>query len=243
MKLDLSTVWRAARSLPEREIFFWPGSVGRVLRKLYWKQRLGGMGEGCVIDIGVIIESPEHVFLGDSVWLDKHVQIIAGPTRPRANLKEKPNPRYRGRPGEVHLVGGNHVAPFCVLQGHGGIWLGRDVGVASHSAIYSLSNHYRAGPEHDRWNGDYDALIKFSPFAPPEQQALISAPVVFEDGAGLALNCAVLPGSIVGRCSWIGAGSVVHGVVPPGVIAGGNPLRVIKQRFAEPIPEDPPARS
>jgi acetyltransferase-like isoleucine patch superfamily enzyme len=237
MNINLETLWRAARSLPEREIFFWPGSVGRLLRKLYWKPRLGAMGEGCVIDLGVIIQSPEHVFLGDRVWLDTHVQIIAGPKSPQENLREKPNPRFRGKPGEVHLKGGNHIAPFCLLQGHGGIWLGRHVGVATHSAIYSLSNHYRAHESDDDFDGDYEKLIKFSPLVPASQQALISSPVVFEDGTALGLNCVALPGATVGRYSWIGTGSVVQGVVPAGVIAGGNPLRVLKQRFARPVEE------
>jgi acetyltransferase-like isoleucine patch superfamily enzyme len=234
MRINVQSLWRAVRSIPEREIFFWPGSVGRSLRKAYWRERLGSMGSGCAIDVGVIIEAPEHVFLGDNVWLDNYVQIIAGPPAPRENLTERPNPRYRGKPGEIHLAGGNHVAPFCVLQGHGGLWLGRDVGVAAHSAIYSLSNHYRAHEEDDYFDGDYDKLIKFSPLVPPSQQALVSSPVVFEDGAALGLSCSVLPGATVGRYSWIGAGSVVHGAVPEGVIAGGNPLRVLKQRFKTP---------
>jgi len=234
MNDSLARLERAARSLPEWAITYWPGGVGRALRKLYWKPRLGAMGERCVIDVGVIIQGAEHVFLGDDVWLDNYVQIIAGPHRPGEDLRVKPNARYRGGPGQVRLCGGNHVAPFCVLQGHGGLWIGRDVGIAAHSMIYSLSNHYRSGPEHDVYDGDYDKVVKFAVHG-AAPRAYIASAVVFEDASALGLNSVVLPGSTVGRYSWIASASMVHGEVPPGVIAGGNPLRILKQRFGRPI--------
>lgn len=231
--LDKSALYRAAMSLPESLITEISGPIGRVLRRIYWKQRLGAMGEGCVIEKGVMIQSPEHVYLGDQVWLDTHVQIIAGPPRLRGNMRTKANHGYRGKPGEVHLRGGNHIAPFCILQGHGGIWLGRDVGVAARTSIYTLSNHYRASADDDVFPAEYRNAIKFSPFAPEAESALVCGPVVFEDGSGLGLHSVVLPGSTVSRYSWIGTASVVNGdFVPEGVIAAGNPLRVVKQRFS-----------
>ena len=80
--------------------------------------------------------------------------------------------------------------------------------------------------------------IKYSPLVPPEQQAYIESPIVMEDASGVAVGSVVLPGSIIGSYSWVGSGSVVRGRIPRGVIAGGSPAAVLKQRFGAPIAQD-----
>jgi acetyltransferase-like isoleucine patch superfamily enzyme len=61
---------------------------------------------------------------------------------------------------------------------------------------------------------------------PPEPQArdrvLIGADVF------IGARTIVLSGSTIGEGSVIGAGSVVKGEIPPGVVAAGNPCRVIR---------------
>lgn len=55
-----------------------------------------------------------------------------------------------------------------------------------------------------------------------------TAPVVIEDGAFIGMQSLVLKGVTIGERSVIGAGSVVTRDIPPGVIAAGNPARVIR---------------
>ena len=68
--------------------------------------------------------------------------------------------------------------------------------------------------------------------------------VVIEDGAWLAGRVTVRPGARIGAGSVITAGSVVDGEIPPGVVAGGVPARVLRSVAAplvHPTPEpDPP---
>jgi len=193
------------------------------------------MGSGCVIDVGVLIPTPEAVFLGENVWIDAYVILLAGSIEPRPNTRVLPNSAYRGAPGELHIGSNTHVAPFCLLQGHGGMHIGKDSGIGSHSSLYSVSNHYRGPNLPDEFDGEYDHVIKYSPLVPPEQQAYISSPVVMEDASGVAVGSVVLPGATIGQYSWIGAGSVVRGKIPAGVIAGGNPAATLKQRFGRAI--------
>lgn len=61
-----------------------------------------------------------------------------------------------------------------------------------------------------------------------------SRPVVIEDDVFIGANALVLKGSHIGRGSVIGAGSVVVGVVPAGVIAAGNPARAIREVLPRP---------
>jgi len=60
-------------------------------------------------------------------------------------------------------------------------------------------------------------------------QAAQNKPIIIEDDVFIGMNCLVMKGVTIGRGSVIGAGSVVTRSVPPGVIAAGNPARVIKE--------------
>lgn len=69
----------------------------------------------------------------------------------------------------------------------------------------------------------------------PEDQNLpfravnITQPITIEDYCWLGAGVTVLPGVTIGKGSVIGASSVVTKDVPPGVVAVGNPCRVVRQ--------------
>ncbi len=62
--------------------------------------------------------------------------------------------------------------------------------------------------------------------APPEPKE--ADRVVIRDDVFIGARSIVLRGSTIGEGSVIGAGSVVKGEIPPGVVAAGNPCRVIR---------------
>ena len=72
----------------------------------------------------------------------------------------------------------------------------------------------------------------FHPLNPEARQSnpqqADSAPVIIEDDVFIGMNCLILKGVTIGKGSVIGAGSVVTSSIPAGVIAAGNPARVIK---------------
>ena len=53
-------------------------------------------------------------------------------------------------------------------------------------------------------------------------------PVVIEDNVWIGGNVVILPGVTIGEGSVIAAGSIVTRDIPPRVVAGGNPCRVIR---------------
>jgi maltose O-acetyltransferase len=55
------------------------------------------------------------------------------------------------------------------------------------------------------------------------------SPITIEDDVWLGGGAIVLPGVTIGRASVVGAGSVVTKDIPPGVVAVGNPCRVIRE--------------
>ncbi|MEG0367898.1 MAG: sugar O-acetyltransferase [Coprobacillus sp.] len=54
-------------------------------------------------------------------------------------------------------------------------------------------------------------------------------PIIIEDNVWLGANVSILQGVTIGEGSVIAAGSVVNKDIPPHVIAGGMPCRVIKK--------------
>ncbi|NWL88060.1 MULTISPECIES: DapH/DapD/GlmU-related protein [unclassified Paenibacillus] len=66
----------------------------------------------------------------------------------------------------------------------------------------------------------------------PELRAtgqMYAFPVVIEDGVWIGSGAIINPGVTIGKNSVIGAGSIVTTDVPPGVIAVGNPCRVLRE--------------
>ena len=53
-------------------------------------------------------------------------------------------------------------------------------------------------------------------------------PIEIGDGVWLASRVTILPGTKIGAGTVITAGSIVSGEIPAGVIAGGNPARVLR---------------
>lgn len=63
-----------------------------------------------------------------------------------------------------------------------------------------------------------------------------AAPVTIGPGAWIGGRVVVCPGVRIGAGSTVGAGSVVTRDVPPGVVAAGNPCRVLRPLDATPAP-------
>jgi len=194
-----------------------PGPVGHFLRFRYWRRRLQHLGNGTRIDVGVYIQQPSHVRIGSGCWIDRHVQILAGPPAgDRATFREE-NPDFAFAAGDVVIGDRTHIGPFVVLSGIGGIHIGCNSTVAAGAKVYSFTHHYRnlADPEDQ---GQYS----FTSLARADQQALISGPVVMKDHAAIGLNAVVLPGVTIGRGSWVAAGTVLSTDVPNQTLVYGN---------------------
>jgi len=56
-----------------------------------------------------------------------------------------------------------------------------------------------------------------------------AADIIVEDGCWIGYGALILPGVTIGKNSIIGAGSVVARDIPNGVVAAGNPCRVIRE--------------
>ncbi len=113
-----------------------------------------------------------------------------------------------------NLTLGNRVSihPYTMIAAIGEITIGDNVGIASHCSIIAV------GHEHS----DIDKPIK--------EQEINSDPIVIGNDVMIGTHASVLGKSVIGDGSFISAGSVVAGNIPPYSIVVGNPGRIVANR-------------
>lgn len=114
---------------------------------------------------------------------------------------------------------GDHVwiGYHCLLDGIGGITIGKGVNIASHTVIYTHSSQNSI-----RFLGE-----KFIEVPAEKRPAYILAGVKVGEFTFIGTGCILLPGTELGKGCIVGAGSVVKGVFPDHSILTGNPAKVI----------------
>jgi len=187
-----------------------------VLRGWAYRSVLGSVGRGCLIEPGVRLLVPRRIFLGQRVMVGERCFLDANTPRGRIELQDDV---WLSR--ESYIVAGDsevvvgpttYVGHRCLMYGHAGIQIGRDVLLANDVQLI-CGNHTFSRR---------DVPIRAQP---PEGK-----PIVVEDDVWLGASVIVLGGVTVGRGSVVGAGSVVTRSLPPYSIARGVPAKVVGVR-------------
>lgn len=117
-------------------------------------------------------------------------------------------------------------------SGFGGkIIIGNHVGIFDYTAIdihsrLDVGDHSLIAPY--CYITDYDHVLK-ERNKPLVQQGYESKPIAIGKNVWIGAKAIILKGVIIGDNTIIGAGSVVTKNIPSGVVAAGNPARVIKK--------------
>lgn len=107
----------------------------------------------------------------------------------------------------VRIGAGSVINRNCVLDGRGGLEIGRQVSISPECCLLSLT--------HDPQSADFKAFAK---------------PLRIGDRAWLGTRALVLPGAHIGEGAVVGAGSVVSKPVDPFTMVAGNPAKKIGDR-------------
>ncbi len=113
------------------------------------------------------------------------------------------------KPNSSILIGSNSRIHGSCIHAFEKIEIGNNCLIAANCQIIDANGH------------DSHVLKRFSSQGK-------SAPIHISDNVWIGTGCIILPGTNIGANSIISAGSVVHGTVPPNVIYGGNPAKLIK---------------
>ena len=189
-----------------------------MLRHVFWRRRLGSLGSCPDIQPGAHFEYPGNILVGEKCRISRQVII-------RANTDKQPgidiandvcvqeNVLINANRGFVSIGHGSWIGPCSVISGNGGVDIGKNVMIASHCAINTVSHNYCRTD------------------IPMRDQGLNCEPVLIGDDVWIGIGAIILQGIQIGRGSIIGAGAVVTRDIPPYSIAMGTPARVTGSRL------------
>lgn len=199
-----------------------PGALGLLLRKLFWPRLFGTCEKGVMFAAGVVLRHPGRIHLGKRVVVSEGC-ILDGrnPESGRAVVLGD----------DVNLA--NNVM-LSAKMGH--IEIGERVGIGTSTVIHSADGN-PVKVEEDVVIGSQCYIVGGGNYhtehldVPIGQQGLVQdGGVVIGRGAWLGAKACVLGGVSMGPGSIAAAGAVVTRDVPPNVVVGGAPAKVIKTR-------------
>jgi len=196
------------------------GKLGVIIRREYYSRRFAECGENVRIYEGVIINGAEHMHLGSNIAIDKYCILMAGKVEVAnedEQIQYKKNENYKFKIGEFHLGSNVRIAPYSLIQAHGGVSIGDNFMASSGCKIYSFSNDV--------------SQCNAETFSNKTIHHILS-PIHICDNVWLGLNAIVLSGTIH-KNSFIAPNSVVLKSIEENSFAVGNPAKKIKNRLKE----------
>lgn len=147
----------------------------------------------------------------------------------KMDIKIGENTHIRGELLTFKYGGRIFLGENCFLGENSKIWsgesilIGNDVLISHNVNIMDSSAH------------EIDFLERSDSFKsllingfPSEKGSILTSPIVIENNVWINFNTIILRGVTIGKGSIIAAGSVVTKDIPPFVLAGGNPCKVLK---------------
>jgi len=117
---------------------------------------------------------------------------------------------------ELVIADNVSIHPMCYINARGGVTIGTNVSMAHSCSVLSTEHSY----------DDASGPIKYG--------EIKFAPVLIESDVWVGCGVRILAGTTIGSRSILAAGCVVTRDVPPSVIVGGVPAKVIKTIVLDP---------
>jgi acetyltransferase-like isoleucine patch superfamily enzyme len=114
--------------------------------------------------------------------------------------------------GRIEIGASADIGPYCVLYGHGGLTIGRNTAIGTHTIIVPANHGFK------------------EPECPIHVQPLTKEGITIGEDVWIGAGCKVLDGVHIGKGAVIGAGSVVTKDIDAYVIAVGAPAKVAGSR-------------
>jgi len=161
-----------------------------------------------------------NVEIDDNCWFDGRAHFKR---HPGSRITIGAGCRFNSSPAS-NAAGMNHPCIISTLKESAEIEIGSGCGFSGTAIVCAtkivLGENVRCGA---------NTLIIDTDGHADDPRATADAPIVIEKGVWLGLNVTVLKGVTIGEGTLVGANSLVTKSLPAGVIAVGNPARVLRK--------------
>ena len=202
-----------------------PGGIGQRIRYQYYKRRFKKCGKNVKIDVGVIIQNPENIEVGDNVWFLPYSIITARPPNEKIHnriLYKKECPHEDVVVGAITIGNEVSIGAYNIIQGYGGIVIKDKVTTSARVSLYSFS-HFPNDPSEPGKVTYANSMVK-------GDISCIESPIMLSQGVWAGLNVIIF-GGLIGENTFITTNSVVLNSIEKNSFASGNPAKKIKNRF------------
>lgn len=111
-----------------------------------------------------------------------------------------------------------------------GVHIGKHVMLGMHCVLDNAHPEYIYIEDYAALAGNNYVIAHSNPYLHFKGRMIsYLAPVVIKKGAWVGVSATLLPGTEIGECAVVSAGSTVSGPVPPHCIVAGNPASVIRR--------------
>lgn len=195
-----------------------PGALGLVLRSKLYPVLLGSVGRGVVFGCNVVLRHPSKSRLKGNVVIDDNSVLDAKGSDNRGidvgeNVFIGRNTIIYCQNGDVEIGDNANIGSNCQIFSAKKVRIGKNVLIAAYTYLVGGGHNYE----------DTDLPII--------KQGRTALGIVIGDNVWLGASVKIMDGVTVGEGAIIAAGAVVTEDIPPYVIAGGIPAKIIKQRI------------
>ncbi|MHB1346012.1 MAG: DapH/DapD/GlmU-related protein [Candidatus Humimicrobiaceae bacterium] len=195
----------------------WPGALGILLRKIFYRFLFKKIGKGVVFGRNVTIRHPNRIIIGDNVLIDENCMLDAKGIENNGIVIK--NGTYIGRntilsckDGDIILDENVNIGFNCEVQSSSYVSIGKNTLLAAY--VYIIAGDHAHEPDEQSLD-----LVQGT-----------SKGIIIGDNCWLGAKSTVLDGINIGNDTIIGASAVVNKDVAPFSVAVGIPAKVIKNR-------------
>lgn len=194
-------------------------AIGR--RSLQFIRAKLGSGGASFIDRGVVIRCRRKLYVDSGVSIGRNAEIdalsihgieLSEKVTIDSNAILRASGVIRSQGIGIRVGARTSIGAFNMIQGQGGIEIGRDCLLGPYVAIFSENHRYE-----DRGT-------------PIRQQGEDRQKTTIGNDVWLGAGSTVLAGSTIGDGCIVAAGAVVRGVIPSYSVVGGVPATILKSR-------------
>ena len=195
-----------------------PGAAGLVLRKKFYSNLIGEVGQNVIFGKSLTLRHPHKIHIGNNVVIDDYAVLDAKGNNNKGifigdNVIIGRNTVISCKNGDIFIGDNCNIAMSCFIQSAKEVTIGKNV-------LFSAYCYVIGGGDHKIDRVDIPII----------SQGQVVKGILIEDNCLLGANVMIQDGVMIRRDSIIGSGAVVRDDIPEFSIAVGVPARVVKKR-------------